>query len=210
LNKYSPSGARLAQWQPDTATGPLDTPVTVAVDANGNVYVGDPIKDRIVRFNPDGTVGASWAMSWTNGTGKSSPIATAFFEGGLLVAAVCGATSCTAGHGDLPYNVQWSNSDGRVLSEAVGATPHGGQAAGEQPWIIITGLAGDAKGNRYIAGLIETPSRNPQPGVLEYSHGGALVGSWTLKGTGLPEGITVDNAGTVYVTYGNRILRLVR
>jgi hypothetical protein len=211
LNKFSPSGQRLAQWRPDAATGAFSTPQPVAVDANGNVYVGDTGHDRFVRFSPGGTVGTTWATPWPGGSGKTMPVAIAFeVEGGLLEGVQCSDTSCTAGHGDLPYAFVWSNPDGRTLSTAVGATPHGGQAQGEQPFVIITGLAGDRKLNRYVAGLIETPSRNPQPGVLEYTYHGALIGRWTLPGTALPGGIAVAKDGTVYATEGHRVLRLER
>jgi hypothetical protein len=211
LDKFSSSGQRLAQWQPNATTGAFNTPQAVAVDANGNVYVGDRGNDRMVRFSPDGTVGASWTLPWPGGTGKSMPVAIAFeLEGGLLEAGQCSDTACTQGHGDLPYAFIWSNSDGVTLGSMVGATPHGGQAKGDQPFVIITGVAGDRKDNRYVAGLIETPSRNPQPGVLEYTYKDKLIGSWTVPGTALPGGIAVAKDGTVYVTEGNRILRLVR
>lgn len=209
--KLSPSGQRLARWTADAGTGALNTPRGIAVDRLGIVYVADMGNRRIVRFEPNGTASLSWPMLWTGAAGSAIPEPLAIDRSGTLLAGgACYQESCTAGHGDVQHILVAYTGHGAYLNGWPGATPHGGQGPGEEPFVMITGIAADWQGNRYVAGLIESAPNTPAPGVIQYSAAMKVVGRWTLPGNGLPGGIAVGPGRSVYVTYGKQVLRLLR
>lgn len=75
IAKFDKNGVYLKSWGTrGTAPGQFNTPHTIVVDAQGNVYVGDRGNKRIQVFDTDGNpkaqytnVGAPWALCITSG-----------------------------------------------------------------------------------------------------------------------------------------------
>ena len=71
--KFSPDGRLLKTWgQKGTGAGEFDTPHTIAVDAQGLVYIGDRENNRIQIFDADGKflrqwthIGSPWGLEIT-------------------------------------------------------------------------------------------------------------------------------------------------
>jgi len=218
IEKFYPPYGLINQWG-TAGTGPdqFNMPVAVAVDRHGNIYVADKLNLRIQKFSPAGTYLTMWPMPWRGGQGSSMPTSLAIGPGDTIYAGgTCYGNSCTAVHADSQDIVVRFSTDGQVLKDWVGGSPHGGVGPGQKPWTIVNGMTVDGAGNWYVSGLIWFPGRSLNPGVLELSPAGKLLHRWrvpdaeTAMGIALPQGIALDPQGSIYVSQGTQILKLAR
>lgn len=165
-------------------SGGLSDPNGLAVDAAGNLYVGDSANNRVVEITPSG-------VETTIESGLSFPYAVAVDAAGnvALVADVPGVgPSSSGGYG----------TGGSVILQA----PEGTQTTvGSVPG-APGGVAVDAAGNVYLSDAVKN-------NVLKFTSAGSQI---TLPATGLskPGAVTVDAAGNVYVADAgnNRVVEL--
>jgi sugar lactone lactonase YvrE len=192
------------------ASASFSSPVGVAVDSSGNVFVGDSGNDTVREISTLGVVstlaGASIHPGSSDGMGPAaqfnSPLGVAVSPGGVFVAdaanntirnvSVSGVATTVAGLGSTGYSNGPSNL-ARFLSPS--------------------GVAVDAGGNVYIADPAQCAVRMLSPGgAVTTLAGGSTAGS--ADGTGpaasfnIPSGVAVDGAGNVYVAdTGNSTIR---
>lgn len=166
----------------------------VAVDAQGNVYTGNPntLRDEsVVKLSPTGQPLAKWG-SKGKGPGQFDGLA------GLAVDAQGNVYVSEDGNN----RVQKLSPSGQPLAQ------WGSKGAGPGQFDLPAGLAVDAKGNVYVA-----DSGNNR--IQKLSPTGQPLAEWGSRGSGpgqfnKPAGVTVDAAGNVYVadTDNNRIQKL--
>ena len=189
---FNAGGVLLRVWgappagEPE-ATGALEVPVGVATDAQGNVYVTDPRRGRIVKLAPDGRGLAAWQLPPP--TGSLSAPALPSIPWGVAVDAG-GAIYVTELFGTRLSKLAPS---GEIVATWSLAVP------GQREQFRPSNLALDAAGNVYA---IETYGTR----VVKLSPAGERVATWggndgPLQGT---VGIAVDAAGIVYVLDADR------
>ena len=221
IRKITPAGnvTTLAGHAGSTGTADGDRyaasfkgPTSVAVDADGNVYVSDQLSHRVRKITPAGVV-STLAGSEIAGSADGHGAAATFGQpAGLAVDAV----------GNL-YVADRANNRIRKISPAgdvvtlagsgvEGATDGSGvQASFSEP----VDVAVDSAGNVYVADAWNNRIRKITPaGNVTTLAGSGLQGAADGVGASAsffrPFGIAVDRAGYVYVTDSgnNRIRRI--
>jgi tripartite motif-containing protein 71 len=185
IEKFTSTGAFVAQWDSSGFSGPLSNPVGAATDAAGNVYVPSYFNNRVVKFRGDGTFVTRWGTSG-NGNGQ--------FAGPSDVAVDASGTVYVVDSGN--YRVQRFDSTGTYLGQWGASGSGNGQFAGPVDMTL------DAGGNVYIA-----DSGNHR--IQKFTSTGTYISQWGSYGTGngqfnTPYGMATDAAGDVYVSeFGN-------
>jgi hypothetical protein len=174
------------------AGGGLDFPDAIAIDASGNVWIGNFGNSTLSAFSAAGAV-LSPAAGFTGG-GLSFPTGIAFDAGGNLWVADSGASQVSA-----------FSAAGAALSPAGGYI--GGGIYGPQA------LALDRHGNAWIANFYSDPVAGSGNSISELdAHGNPLSPGSGYSGGGLasPGGVAIDGQGNVWVTNydGNSITEL--
>ncbi len=194
------------------ATSLFNAPRGVAVDATGNVYVGDTFNDRVRKITPGGTVSTIAGVA-TPGF-LDGPVATARFN---LPSGVAVDADGNVYVGDSANNrIRKITPAGNVSTLAGGAAAAfadgpGATARFNNP----TGLAIDDFGNIYVADTTNRRIRKVTPaGVVSTLAGNgatALVDAvGAIAQINNPFGVAVDNSGTVWVadTNNHRIRKI--
>ena len=174
-------------------TASFSDPYSLAIDAMGNVYVGDAGNDSIRIINP------IWGVS--NFGQINQGIAAGFQPAGLAV-DVAGNVYCT----DIGDYQGLKISPLGVATVLVGSG-NAGSADGTgtaASFISPYGIALDALGNLYVADAYGNTIRKITPsGVVTTLAGNLHVGSADGTGTAatfaLPIGVAADAAGNIYV-----------
>ena len=197
-------------------SAPLGHPGGVAVDAQGNVYAGDPGNNIVVRISPNGalTVVAGNGIAGFSGDGGPATSASLFWPEGVAVDS--------AGNlyiADSVNNRIRKVSDGTITTVAGDGNEDfsgdGGPATSaslDNPM----GVAVDSAGNLYIADTYNNRIRKVTAGTITTVAGS---GNFGLPGDGgpatsasivFPYGVTVDSSGNLYVAdYINSRIRKV-
>jgi gliding motility-associated-like protein len=205
------SGATGAANGAGTAAS-FNNPSGVAVDASGNVYVGDQTNNLIRKITSAGVVttfAGSSTHGFVNGTGTA-----ASFNGPTAVAIDNSGNVYVADNGNYairkitPAGVVTTLAGSGTLGSANGT---GTAASFNNP----SGLAVDASGNVYVADQNNQLIRKITPaGVVSTFAGSgtaALVnGTGTAASFDYPIGLTIDPAGNLYVgDYVNQVIRMI-
>jgi sugar lactone lactonase YvrE len=219
LRRITPQGVvttlgRDGKWA-STYTSPhyFDWPEGVAVDASGNLYVAETFDGLITEITPAGVIstlagGGSWASPDGNGTGTAANFIwpegiTADASGNLYV-----ADSRTI-RKIIPSTAVVSTLAGtegtRGATDGTGSTALFGQPEG---------ITVDANGNIYVADMGTSTIRKITPEDMVTTLAGTAGTEGHSDGTGsaasfdLPQGITVDTGGNLFVTdYFNNTIR---
>jgi hypothetical protein len=182
----------------------LNTPVRVAVDGSGNVYIADTYNNRIDKVTPTGVLsiiaGTGSGGQPTPGPATSSKLNSPF---GLAVDGSGNVYIADSGNNRID-----KVTPAGVLSIIAG-TGNGGQPtpgpATSSDLSFPSGVAVDGSGNVYIADTYNSQIDKVTPaGVLSIIAG---TGNWasptpgpaTSSDLGGPYGVAVDGSGNVYI-----------
>jgi tripartite motif-containing protein 71 len=164
-----------------SAAGAVNSPMAVAADAAGNVYVADTGNDRIQKFSPEGK------FLWQAGNPESkggdrvgAPHGIAVDKAGNVYAAD------TVGHGIVKFN-----ADGKFV------TRWGDFGSGPGQLEFPHNIAVDQAGNVYVADFVNHR-------IEKFTAEGKLITAWGRFGAGNgqfhhPWGVAVDAQQRVWV-----------
>lgn len=201
------------------AQASFNTPLKIAVDRNGNVYVADTRNDAIRKITPAGvvsTLAASVTAGRTDGIGAApslnGPIGIVVdMDGNVYV-------------GDTKNHRIRKITSAGVVSTFTGTAGSSDSAAGAASFPFPIGMAIDAGGDVYVAdGGADDPLRRnvirkiTPSGVVSILAGGG-VATANADGVGTnasfhgPTGLAVDAKGNVYVAdaLNNAIRKITR
>jgi hypothetical protein len=204
----------------DLILGTTFGPSGLAVDADGNVYVGGgdgpDIDNRVIRIDPSGNVTTVAGTSQPGSSGDGGPATEARLQGVWDVAVDLEGNVYISGRG----GVRRVDADG-VISTIVGGGKRGfsgdGGPAADARIDGVTGVSADDVGNLYFIdygnrrirriapdGIITTVAGNGQDG---FSGDG---GPATEASFSAPEHLWADSLGNVYIadTYNRRIRKV--
>lgn len=192
----------------------FDSPQDVAVDQDGNVYVADTSNSTIRKISPEGEVttlaGSPGDHGYTDGHGSS-----ARFDGPRSIVADADGTLYV---GDGTDTIRKVTRDGNVTLYAGGsyAADHRDGPAASARFARLSALAFDSAGNLLVAdGLAHVIRKIDTSGNVTTIAGTPYVagdrdGPAAEALLNKPSGITVDGAGTIYVSEGeNGTLRRI-
>lgn len=180
------------------ASAQFDSPNDVAVDASGNVYVADSNNHKIRKITPDGEVTtlAGSTVGFNDGTSANAQFD---FPAGVAL-----------DDSENVYVVDFRNHRIRKIAPDGSVTTLAGSTAGfndstgaNAQFNLPSDVAVDAFGNVYVTGTENHKIRKITPDGEVTTLAGSTVGF--NNGTGasaqfnLPNSVTVDALGTVYV-----------
>jgi len=172
---------QIAEWGSEgTNPGQFITPMGIAVDSVGNVYVIDQGGNRIQKFDATGNYRRTWGSKGTGEGQFSQPHAIAIDSAGNVYVADT-------------YNdrIQKFDANGNYLSQ------WGSEGTDPGQFSSPFGIAVDSARNVYV---VETHNNR----IQKFDSDGNYLSQWGSKGTGegqfsQPLAIAVDSSGNVYV-----------
>ncbi len=208
---------RLMDGKPGTSA-PLRDPISVVVDAAGNVYIADTDDNRIRKVSPSGIITTVAGNGLPGYSGDRGPAASAEINGpaGLALDASGNLLFADRGNGVI----RRISSDQTINTIAgTGVPGYGGDggpalSARLQPFA----LAVDAAGNIYVDDAmnyrirkIDTQNNiNTYAGTGSQGFGGGINVPALETAIGMTAGIAVDSKGNVYFSdYSNDIVWMV-
>lgn len=180
----------------------FNSPRGIAVDAKGNVYVGDTYNNKIRKITKEGvvtTLAGSGAAARTNGTGAA---ANFFFPMGVAVDTIGNVFVADRNNRRLCKITPQGVVSTLAVNEPTGIGDGvGGVITGFE---LPTGVAVDALGNVYVADMGSDKIYKYQPnGTIAVLAGSGIAGISDGTGTSAsfmdPMGIDLDESGTLYV-----------
>jgi len=204
IQKFSPTGMPLAQWGTfGSAPGQFNTPVGIAVDQQGDIYVADVGNHRIQKLSSLGQPLTQWGTPGSGPGQFNVPYDLALDASGNVYVSEPGPL------GPGNDRIQKFSPTGVPLAQ------WGGPGAGPGQFRNPTGLTVDSKGDVFVV-----DSSNNR--IEELSSAGKYMAQW--KGPEMPETdpingrvtgftftskVAVDDHGTMYVSLGNQVVKLV-
>src|ERR1017187_2048500 len=191
------------------------SPVGVAVDSAGNVYVADTYNHTIRKVTPAGLVTTlAGSAGWRGGADGTGSGARFYGPTGVAVDSAGNVYVADAGNNEIrkvtPAGVVTTLAGNTVSSGSADGT--GSAARFYQP----TGVAVDSAGNVYVADARNNTVRKVTSAGVVTTLVGSAGSSGSVDGTGSaarfyqPTGVAVDSAGNVYVAdAGNNTIRKV-
>jgi sugar lactone lactonase YvrE len=196
-------------------TARFNSPIGVAVDGAGNIYLGDTFNHTIRKITPNGTVstlaGLAGSSGNVNGTGTTArfnlPIGVAVDGPGNVYVAD------TGNHTIRKITPASAVTTFAGFAGSIGSTDGTGSAARfNSPF----GVALDGSANLYVTDTGNNTVRRISPAGLVTTLAGLPGNSGSADGTGgaarfnLPQGVAVDSASKVYVadTSNNTIRKI--
>ncbi|WP_195760084.1 putative Ig domain-containing protein [Flavobacterium sp. LC2016-23] len=183
------------------ATASFRSPIAVAVDASGNVYVADSANHRIRKITPGGvvsTLAGNGVVDNVNGTGAAARF---FFPSGVAA--------------DAAGNVYVADTNNQLIRkitpEGVVSYLAGSGVVGDGDYTGLRasfnyprGIAVDASGNVYVGDVDNNKVRKITPAgavttLAGYKTSGDVNGTGFLARFARPSELAVDASGTVYL-----------
>jgi sugar lactone lactonase YvrE len=191
IKKFDSDGNLITQWGGyGSGNGQFYYPNSLAVGADGSVYVLDGWNYRVQKFDGSGNFVAKWG-SYGNGNGQfSSP-------GGIAIAAD-GSIYIADSYN---YRVQKFDGSGNFISK------WGSYGSGDTQFYNPNDIAVGPDGNVYVT----DSSTNSSYGVKKFDSNGNFISKIGPLGSGdgklyWPKGISIGSDGVVYVgDYYNRV-----
>jgi len=179
----------------------LNTPLSLATDGDGNLYIADEENYRIRMVSAAGAIATVAGNGSYNFQGDGGPAVAAQLSGTLGVAVDAAGSLYIADGGN--NRVRKVLADGAIATVAgtgaPGASGDGGPAAAAQ-LSKPAGLAFDGAGNLYIADESNYVVRKVAPnGVITTLATKSSIGD---GGAGGPAAVATDNSGDVFVNTG--------
>jgi uncharacterized protein (TIGR03437 family) len=206
------AGNGTAGWSGDLGpalNAQLRSPIRVAVDPAGNVYITDYGNSSIRRVYPDGTINSVTGNGFPGFSG----------DGGSAIGAQLSSPHDIAfDHAGNLYIADTANSRVRIVDThgnintfagtgVRGFSGDGGLATSAQLFLPV-GVATDSKGNVYIADAGNASVRKVTPGGIISTMAGTGFPNGTYAGEGglatkallgTPYSVATDGAGNVYI-----------
>lgn len=158
------------------------SPTGITVDADGNVYMGDGVLNRIQKFTSTGTLIATWTYTRGSGSNQMHNVShlTAGTDGNLYVV--------DSGN----HRIQKLSNDGTFI------TNWGSWGANDGQFKNPTDIAVDSNNNVYVV------DRNKYS-VQKFTSDGTFITKWGSPGSGdgqfgSPYFITIDSNNNVFVS----------
>jgi trimeric autotransporter adhesin len=185
----------------------LQDPIGVAVDATGNLYIGDYGNNRVRKVNTSGIISTIAGIGYAGYSGEGGQATAAEIDGpGGLALDTLGNVYITELSGERVQKVDVSSGIiTNFAGDGVGNFGGDGGSATAANLNYPTGVAFDAKGNLYIAddinnrvrivdtsGIINTYAGN---GTFGYGGDGGPATAAELES---PTGLVADAAGNLY------------
>jgi streptogramin lyase len=178
-------------------------PTTLAIDSAGNVYVADPIVNKIRKITPSGVV----STLTVTGASLSFPHGLATDSAGNVYVADTGNNT---------IRKLTPAGDVATLAGAAGVVGYSDGAGAMASFNGPTGLSTDSNGNLYVADSVNNTIRKITPAGAVSTLAGAPSVSGHADGAGAsasfrgPVGLTTDSTGNVYVadTFNNTIRKI--
>ena len=187
----------------------FNSPLGVAVDGGGNVYVADYSNDIIRKITPAGVVSTLAGLSGTPGAADGRDTSARFNLPESVAVDAVGNLYVADNGNNLIRKI---TLDGTVSTLAGSGQPgsangHGSAASFNSPF----GIAVDASGNVYVADSGNNLIRKISPaGAVTTFAGSGAKGAGNATGVSAsfntPSGVAVDAAGNVYVADENNNL----
>jgi FOG: PKD repeat len=158
----------------------FDSPIGIAVDSSGNVYVADVDNSRIQKFDSNGKFITKWGSEGTGNGQFNYPQGIAIDSSGNVYVA------------DVDNNrIQKFDKNGKFI------TKWGSKGTSNGQFDVPENVAVDSSGNVYVA---DTDNYR----IQKFSSNGKFITKWGSEGTGNGQfvgqtGIAVDSKSNVYV-----------
>jgi len=183
-----------------TTSAELISPIGVAADAKGNLYIADDIGNRVRKVSPNGSISTVAG----DGSNQLQPFGLATDAAGNLYISDPSAT-----------RISKVSSSGVITTVAGTGTPGFSGDNGPATSAQLSGpgfLAVDSAGNLYMVdglrvrmvstnGIITTIAGS---GAQQYFGDGGLA----INAGMAPSGVAVDSAGSIYITDHNRVRKI--
>jgi streptogramin lyase len=193
----------------------FNSPIGIAVDGSGNLYVGDTSSHDVRKITSGGVVttfaGYAGGLGSTDGTGTAI-----LFNSPQGVAVDSAGNVYVADSGNNTIRKITPAGASTTLAGTVGlkgATDGTGTAA---QFNFPTGVVVDSSGNLYVADDANNTIRKITPGGVVTTFAGAPSNAGWANGTGAaaqfnnPTGMTMDGSGNLYVAdAGNNTIRKI-
>jgi len=188
----------------------LSGPVSVAADANGNLYIADRGNARVRRVSLDGTIDNFAGNGITGFSGDNGPAVSAQID--PLAVAVDSRGNVFISDG-TNFRIRRVGSNGIITTIAgTGSAGYGGDNGPARSALIdlVIDLTVDASGNIYLAdffnGFVRKIDASGQISVVAGAGSSGRIddGSPATQAVLLPAGVALDKAGSLYISDANR------
>jgi len=196
----------------------LNSPVAVAVDAAGNLYIPDYENSRVRKVNPSGTIStvAGNGVKAFGGDGGPASAASLVWPFGVAVDAA-GSLYIADNGASVIRKVSPSGIITTVAGNGTSAFSGDGGPASAASLVRPCGVAVDAAGSLYIADCGPSVIRkvNPSGTISTVAGNGTAAfsgdgGAATAASLSNPTGVAADAAGDLYIAdeYNNRVRKV--
>lgn len=188
------------------------SPVGLAVDGSGNIYVADEVNQKIRKITPAGVV-STFAGSGASGSADGIGTAATFFNPQSVAVDASGNVYVADGSNRKIRKITSAGVVSTLAGSGVSGSANGTGAAAS--FTFPMGVAVDASGNVYVADHNANRIRKITPaGVVSTFAGSGVQGSADGTGTAAsfnsPAGIALDGSGNVYIAdYNNHKIRKI-